>query len=99
MARLFYSFDDGQMYHIMRQCPLQTLLDEQRVDKGLLIESGGGRVEITVYRDGEPTEFKTVIAQDEEDEIIVASYESHRCVPKNDADELLKVFIEMSGIC
>ena len=98
MARLFYSFDDGQMYHIMRQCPLQTLLDEQRVDKGLLIESGGGRVEIAVYVGGEPTEFKTVIAKDEDDEIIVASYESHRCVPKNDTKELLVDLLEMSGL-
>ena len=99
MARLFHSFDDGQMYHIMRQCPLQTLLDEQHVDKGLLIESGRGRVEITVYRSGKPTEFKTIIAKDMDDEIIVTSYESHRCVPKNDAEELLKAFLEMSGLC
>lgn len=99
MARLFYSFDDGQMYHIMRQCPLQTLLDEQAIDKGLLIESSRGRVEFTVYRAGTPTEFKTIIAQDAEDEIIVTSYESHRCVPKNDAEELLVALLEMSGIC
>lgn len=99
MARLFYSFDDGQMYHIMRQCPLQTLLDEQRVDKGVLIESGRGCVEMTVYVGGEPTEFKTIIAQDAEDEIIVTSYESHRCVSKNDTNELLKALLEMSGLC
>lgn len=98
MARLFYSFDDGQMYHIMRQCPLQTLLDEQRVDKGLLIESSDGLVEITVYRSGKPTEFKTIIAKDAEDEIVVASYETHRCVPKNDAEELLVALLEMSGL-
>lgn len=99
MARLFYSFDDGQMYHVMRQCPLQKLLDEQLVDKGLLIESGGGCVEITVYRSGKPTEFKTIIAKDAEDEIIVTSYESHKCVPNDDADELLKALLEMSGLC
>ena len=99
MARLFYSFDDGQMYHIMRQCPLQTLLDEQAIDKGLLIESSRGRVEITVYRSGKPMEFKTIIAKDAEDEIIVTSYESHRCVPKSDNDELLKAFLEVCGLC
>lgn len=98
MARLFYSFDDGQMYHIMRLCPLQTLLDEQHVDKGLLIESSSGRVEITVYAGGEPTEFKTIIAQDAEDEIIVTSYETHRCVSKNDTKELLVALLEMSGL-
>ena len=98
MARLFYSFDDGQMYHVMRQCPLQTLLDERRVDKGLLIESGDGLVEITVYVGGEPSEFKTVIAQDAEDEIIVRTSYETRCVPKNDTEELLKIFLEMSGL-
>lgn len=99
MARLFYSFDDGQMYHVMRRCPLQTLLDEQRVDKGLLIESSDGLVEITVYRAGKPTAFKTIIAQDTEGEISVTSYESHMCVPKNDAEELLVALLEMSGLC
>lgn len=99
MARLFYSFDDGQMYHIMRQCPLQTLLDEQAIDKGLLIESSRGRVEFTVYVGSKPTEFKTIIAKDAGDNVIITSCETRKCVTKNDVSELLDALLEMSGLC
>lgn len=57
MARLFYSYRDGEVYILHKSCPLELLMDEQAGGNGLLIYASKELFEIVEYMDGEESEF------------------------------------------
>lgn len=56
MARLFYSYRDGEVYILHKCCPLELLMDEQAGD-GLLIYASKELFEIVEYMDGKESGF------------------------------------------
>lgn len=56
MARLFYSYRDGEVYILHKCCPLELLMDEQGGD-GLLIYASKELFEIVEYMDGKESGF------------------------------------------
>ena len=65
MAKLFYSFKDDELYQLMKECSLDTLMKEQCVTDGLLIWTHDGVVETVLYTEGEPRWFETRIFKNE----------------------------------
>lgn len=61
MAKLFYSFEEDKLYHLMKECSLDTLMKEQGITDGLLIWTHGGVVETVLYTEGNPRWFETRI--------------------------------------
>lgn len=59
MARLFYSYRDGEVYILHKSCPLELLMDEQAGGDGLLIYASKELFEIVEYMDGEESGFTT----------------------------------------
>lgn len=59
MARLFYSYRDGEVYILHKRCPLELLMDEQAGSNGLLIHASKELFEIVEYMDGEESGFTT----------------------------------------
>lgn len=57
MARLFYSYRDGEVYILHKRCPLELLMDEQAGGDGLLIYAGKELFEIVEYMDGKESGF------------------------------------------
>ena len=61
MAKLFYSFEEDELYHLTKECLLTTLMDEQDISDGLLIWTHDGIVETVLYTEGTARWFKTFI--------------------------------------
>ena len=59
MARLFYSYKDGELYVLHQHCSLATLMDEQSAFDGLLIHARKGMFEMVEYINGKEHKFKT----------------------------------------
>lgn len=59
MIKLFYSFDDGTLYHIDEHCELDTLMHEQFTQNGVLIYAEKDKLELVEYNDGREVEFDT----------------------------------------
>ena len=59
MARLFYSYRDGEVYILHKCCPLELLMDEQAGGNGLLICASKELFEIVEYMDGKESGFTT----------------------------------------
>lgn len=57
MARLFYSYRDGEVYILHKCCPLELLMDEQAGGDGLLIYASKELFEIVEYMDGKESGF------------------------------------------
>lgn len=57
MARLFYSYSDGEVYILHKRCPLELLMDEQAGGNGLLIYASKELFEIVEYMDGKESGF------------------------------------------
>lgn len=57
MARLFYSYRDGEVYILHKCCPLELLMDEQAGGDGLLIYASKELFEIVEYMDGKESWF------------------------------------------
>lgn len=61
MARMFYSYQDGDVYFITKKCGLELLMDEQAGDNGLLIIADEDVFEIVEYLNGRKSGFTTKI--------------------------------------
>lgn len=59
MARLFYSYRDGEVYILHKLCPLELLMDEQAGGDGLMIYASKEVFEIVEYMDGNESGFTT----------------------------------------
>lgn len=59
MTKLFYSFDDGNMYHLHEHCDLETLMHEQFTQNGVLIYAKKDKFELVEYNGGREVEFDT----------------------------------------
>lgn len=58
MAKLFYSYRDGQVYMLHKYCPLELLMDEQiSGGDGLLIYTSEEAFEIVEYMNGKETGY------------------------------------------
>lgn len=59
MTKLFYSFDDGNLYHLHEHCDLETLMHEQFTQNGVLIYAEKDKFELVEYNGGREVEFDT----------------------------------------
>lgn len=59
MGKMFYSYDDGQLYMLHGECTLRTLMKEQATENGMLIHTCEGMFELVEYIGGNPVEFDT----------------------------------------
>lgn len=59
MARLFYSYRDGEVYILHKRCPLELLMDEKAGGDGLMIYASKEVFEIVEYMDGNESGFTT----------------------------------------
>lgn len=59
MGKMFYSYDDGQLYMLHKHCTLDTLMDEQKTENGVLIRYAEEVFETIEYIGGKPVEFDT----------------------------------------
>lgn len=59
MTKLFYSFDDGNLYHLHEHCDLETLMHEQFTQNGVLIYAEKNKFELVEYNGGREVEFDT----------------------------------------
>lgn len=59
MARMFYSFDDRNLYRLHQHCDLDTLMNEQCTQNGVLIYAEGDKFELVEYNCGREVEFDT----------------------------------------
>ena len=61
MGKMFYSYDDGQLYMLHGECTLRTLMKEQATENGMLIHTCESLFELVEYIGGRPVEFDTRI--------------------------------------
>ena len=61
MVKLFYSYNDGSMYVLHKECPLELLMKEQAGGDGLLIFASKKAFEIVEYMNGVESGFTTRI--------------------------------------
>ena len=59
MTKLFYLFDDGNLYHLHEHCDLETLMHEQFTQNGVLIYAEKDKFELVEYNGGREVEFDT----------------------------------------
>lgn len=59
MTKLFYSFDDGNLYHLHEHCNLETLMHEQFTQNGVLIYAEKDKFELVEYNGSREVEFDT----------------------------------------
>jgi hypothetical protein len=59
MTKMFYSFDDGNLYHLHEHCDLDTLMHEQFTQNGVLIYAEKDKFELVEYNGGREVEFDT----------------------------------------
>ena len=59
MTKMFYSFDDGNLYHLHQHCDLETLMHEQFTQNGVLIYAEDDKFELVEYNGGREVEFDT----------------------------------------
>lgn len=61
MVKLFYSYNDGNMYMLHKHCPLEFLMEEHTGGDGLLIYANKFVFEIVEYIDGIESGFSTMV--------------------------------------
>ena len=81
MSKMFYSFDDGNLYYLDVNCDLETLMKEQCTTNGVLIFTEKNIFETITYVNGEPTGFETKLLVKLSDGTVVPK--SHRAKPKS----------------
>lgn len=59
MVKLFYSYHDGSVYVLHKECPLELLMKEHTGGDGLLIYASKGVFEIVEHTDGVESGFTT----------------------------------------
>ena len=90
MGKMFYSYDDGQLYMLHGECTLRTLMKEQATENGMLIHTCEGLFELVEYIGGSPVEFDTRLINSD-----VVLRRIHRVEDKpNRADMMAESLIE-----
>lgn len=90
MGKMFYSYDDGQLYMLHGECTLRTLMKEQATENGMLIHTCEGLFELVEYIGGRPVEFDTRLINGD-----VVLHRVHQVEDKpNNADMAAKFLIE-----
>lgn len=90
MGKMFYSYDDGQLYTLHGECTLRTLMKEQATENGMLIHTCEGLFELVEYIEGSPVEFDTRLINGD-----VILHRVHQVEDKlNHADMVAKSLIE-----
>lgn len=90
MGKMFYSYDDGQLYMLHGECTLRTLIKEQANGNGMLIHTCEGMFELVEYIAGSPVEFDTRLINGD-----VVLHRVHHVEDKpNHADMVAKSLIE-----
>lgn len=59
MGKLFYSYRDGEVYILHKNCPLELLMEDQAGGDGLLMHASKELFEIIEYMDGKESGFTT----------------------------------------
>lgn len=57
MGKMFYSYDNGQLYTLYGKCTLQTLMKKEATENGMMIHTCEGLFELVEYIGGRPVEF------------------------------------------
>lgn len=90
MGKMFYSYDDGQLYMLHGECTLRTLMKEQATENGMLIHTCESLFELIEYIGGRPVEFDTRLINGD-----VVLHRVHQVEDKpNNADMVAKSLIE-----
>ena len=80
MVKLFYSYNDGNMYMIHKHCPLELLMEEHTGGDGLLIYANKFVFEIVEYIDGIESGFSTMVTPKARKSAIYSKREMDSCV-------------------
>lgn len=64
MTRVYWDASDGTIYKLNEKCTLQTLIDEQASDSGVLIHCGKRICDFIIIADGRAVEYMTVTKHD-----------------------------------
>lgn len=59
MNKIFYSFDDGNLYRLSATMPIDTAMEELNTYNGVLIYSDNSKLELVEYNDGREVKFDT----------------------------------------
>ena len=59
MTKIFYSFDNGTLYHLNGHYSLDSLMHEKCTQNGVLIYAENDKFEIVEYKGGNEVEFDT----------------------------------------
>ena len=90
MGKMFYSYDDGQLYMLHGECTLRTLMKEQATENGMMIHTCESMFELVEYIGGKPVEFDTRLINGD-----VVLHRVHQVEAKpNNADMVAKSMIE-----
>ena len=63
MVKLFYTYNDGNVYMLHEHCPLELLMEEHTGGDGLLILASKKVFEIVEYIDGVESGFTTKVKE------------------------------------
>lgn len=80
MVKLFYSYNDGNMYMLHKHCPLEFLMEEHTGGDGLLIFASKKVFEIVEYIDGVESGFSTMVTPKVRKAAIDSMCEMDSCV-------------------
>lgn len=89
MAKLFYSFKNDELYQLMKECPLDTLMKEQCITDGLMIWTHDGVVETVLYTDAVPRWFETRIFERDGKYVMEHQSPGHNCMAEIDENKTL----------
>ena len=89
MTKMFYSFDDGNLYHLHEHCDLETLMHNQFTQNGVLIYAEKDKFELVEYNGGREVEFDTrfLVALDD-DTVVLRKTRNVEQKPKTVRDVL-----------
>lgn len=62
MVKMFYSYNDGNVYMLHEHCPLELLMEEHTGGDGILMLASKKALEIAEYIDGVESGFATRVA-------------------------------------
>ena len=64
MNKMFYSFDDGNIYMLSATMPIDTAMEELTMYNGVLIYADDSKLELVEYNYGNEVEFDTRLITD-----------------------------------
>lgn len=80
MVKLFYSYNDGNVYMLHEHCPLDLLMGEHTDGDGLLIFASKKVFEIVEYIDGVESGFTTRLVPKVKKQVNGFKYDMDKCI-------------------